>query len=154
MSIFHIVQPKDKTEGDVSLVWNKNFSTEKTRLMEKAQRFVDSECIRLMTPYVPMLNGALYKSATLGTKIGTGNIVYASPYARYQYYGKVMVSSITGSAWARYGETKVLTDRNLNYSTHQHPLAGSYWFERMKKDKLPQLARGVERLTGGEVTIR
>ena len=74
------------------------------------QKFIDSECIRLMKPYTPMLSGVLIKSATLGSTIGSGEIVQIAPYARYQYYGKLMVSSITGSAWATKGESKVLTD--------------------------------------------
>ena len=57
----------------------------------KVQKFIDSECIRLMTPYTPMLNGQLFKSATLGTKIGSGIIRQNAPYARYQYYGKLIV---------------------------------------------------------------
>lgn len=154
MGIHFIHQPNNKKQGGISLVWNSKFSKEKTEMFEKAQKFVDSECIRLMTPYTPMLNGALYKSVTLGTKIGSGELIYASPYARYQYYGKLMVSSITGSSYARHGEKKVLTDIDLKYSTHQHPQAGAFWFERMKKDRLSDIARGVERITNGEVKIK
>ena len=154
MGIHFINQPKNKKYKDISLVWNNSFSKEKTEMFDKAQKFVDSECIRLMTPYTPMLNGALYKSVTLGTKIGSGELIYASPYARYQYYGKLMVSSITGSPYAKFGEKKVLTDIDLKYNTHQHPQAGAFWFERMKKDKISEVARGVEQITGGRVKLK
>lgn len=106
------------------------------------QKYVDSECIRLMVPYTPMQNGILMKVAVLGTKIGSGRIYYNSPYARYQYYGKLMVSSVTGSAYAKSGESKVLTDKDLKYNTSRHPLAQRLWFEAMKSDKKEQILRG------------
>jgi hypothetical protein len=131
------------------LKWSKGFGVRMTATLLKAQKFVDSECIRLMTPYTPTLNTGLRKSAIIGTKIGTGKIVYASPYARYQYYGKLMVSSVTGSAWAKGGEGKVLTDKDLTYSKSREPLAGKMWFERMKADKLPQIKKGANAILGG-----
>lgn len=112
----------------------------------KAQKFIDSECIRLMVPYTPMLNGQMIQSATRGTVIGSGEIKYISPYARYQYYGKLMVSSITGSSYARKGESKVLTDKDLNYNKSRHPRAGKLWFERMKADCKGQILRGAQKL--------
>ena len=74
--------------------------------MGKVQKYVDQEVIRLMAPYTPYNTGILEGSATRGTKIGTGEINQVTPYARFQYYGKVMVSSITGSPWASRGEKK------------------------------------------------
>ena len=112
----------------------------------KVQKFIDSECIRLMTPYTPMLNGQLFKSATLGTKVGSGIIRQNIPYARYQYYGKLMVSRITGSSYATQGESKILTDKNLTYNTSKHPLAGAFWFERMKADKKEKILRGAQQI--------
>ena len=53
---------------------------------ENAQAFVDSECIRRMNPETPRRTGALIKSATLGTTIGSGEINQIAPYARRQYY--------------------------------------------------------------------
>lgn len=113
----------------------------------KVQEFIDQETIRLMAPYTPMLTGILEKSATLGTNIGSGHIQQNAPYARYQYYGKLMISSTTGSAWSR-GESKVLTDKNLEYNKSQHPKAGPYWFERMKADKKEQILRGAQKVAG------
>lgn len=114
--------------------------------LKTAQKFVDSECLRLMVPYTPMMNGAMYKSATAGTVIGSGEIKYNSPYARYQYYGKLMVSRVTGSAWAKHGESKVLTNVDLKYSKFRHARAGSYWFERMKADRKTQILNAAQRL--------
>ncbi|MEG0771644.1 MAG: minor capsid protein [Clostridia bacterium] len=105
----------------------------------KVQKIVDSECIRLMRPYTPMLTGVLAKSPTLNTEIGSGKIVQATPYARYLYYGKAMVSP-TGSAWAKKGESKHLSGKDLNYNM-KNPKAGAKWFERMKADKKSEILK-------------
>ena len=138
-----------EAKAQVDFAWRQTFGKDMTDRFTSAQKFVDSECIRLMVPYTPMLNGILMKSAVLGTEIGSGEIVYQNPYSRYQYYGKLMVSSVTGSAYATMGEKKVLTDVDLVHSTHRHPLAGPFWFERMKKEKLPQIIRGAAKYSGG-----
>ena len=114
------------------------------------QRFIDSECIRLMAPYTPYRAGILEKSATLGTKIGSGEINQVTPYARYQYYGKLMVSSITGSPWARRGEKKILTDRDLVHDKSKHPMAGPFWFERMKADHKEDILEGARKVAGAK----
>lgn len=141
-----IKQPKNAEikaqKAKISLVWKQTFGKGQTDRFTTVQKFVDSECIRLMVPYTPMRNGILMKTAVLGTKIGSGHIYYNSPYARYQYYGKLMVSSVTGSAYARNGESKVLTDTDLKYSPARHPQAQRMWFEAMKTDKKEQILRG------------
>lgn len=116
----------------------------------KVQRFIDSECIRLMAPYTPALGGNLEKSATVGTKIGRGEIHQAAPYARYQYYSKLMVSSSTGSSYAKSREKKVLTEKDLTYNTSLHPQAGPYWFERMKADYGARILSGAAKIAGGK----
>lgn len=115
--------------------------------MGPVQKFIDNECINKMIPYTPMLSGFLSNNAPrIGTVIGSGLLEYNSPYARYQYYGKLMVSSITGSAWASKGEKKILTDRDLVHSKHEHPLAGAFWFERMKADKKEVILKGAQQI--------
>ena len=68
------------------LEWSQNFAQSMERGFENAQAFVDSECIRRMNPETPRRTGALIKSATLGTTIGSGEINQITPYARRQYY--------------------------------------------------------------------
>lgn len=145
-----IQQPSDASANGVSLIWNKSLSAEMNAKMQKAQKFVDSECIRLMKPYTPFMNGILEKSATIGTVIGSGEIHQIAPYARYQYYGMLMVSSVTGSAFARDGESKVLTDTPLQYNTVHHPQAGKMWFERMKADHKKDILAGAAQYAGGK----
>lgn len=40
---------------------------------------------------------------------------HAQLYARYLYYGKLMVDAENGSAWARKDTEKVLTEKKLNF---------------------------------------
>ena len=68
------------------LEWNSGFEPSMEKGFENAQEFVDSECIRRMNPETPRRTGALIKSATLGTVIGSGEINQIAPYARRQYY--------------------------------------------------------------------
>ncbi len=135
---------------DCELAWSKTFGKDRTQQFNDAQSFVDRSCIQFMSKYTPALNNVLYRSAALGTEIGSGHIYYLNPYARYQYYGKLMVSSITGSAYASAGESKVLTDVDLKHSTMRgHPLAGPFWFERMLADRKDEILKGAAKITGG-----
>lgn len=78
-----------KTDGGKfvsKLTWNTNLKPKKQEQFSRAQKFVDQECIRRMAPETPFRSGALRKSATLGTVIGSGEINQIAPYARRQYY--------------------------------------------------------------------
>lgn len=110
----------------------------------RVQKLFTAECARFMEPYVPVRSHMLRRVKT----VGNDSIVYKQPYARYQYFGKLMVSSITGSAYARYGETKVLTNADLVY--HGGGLAGAYWDRRMWADKKHTILREIAREAGGE----
>ena len=110
------------------------------------QKFIDSEVIRLSAPYTPFDTGQLTRSATLGTVIGSGEVSYNAPYARYLYYGKVMVSPTTGSAWAKRGERKVLTAKLIKYNGA--PRRGARWLDRMKQIHGKSLLREVRAFGG------
>ena len=68
------------------LTWSNGFKQKYTQSFDKKQAYVDQECIRRMAPETPRRSGVLIKSATLGTKIGSGEIHQIAPYARRQYY--------------------------------------------------------------------
>ena len=68
------------------LTWSNGFKEKYTQSFDKKQAYVDQECIRRMAPETPRRSGVLIKSATLGTKIGEGEIHQIAPYARRQYY--------------------------------------------------------------------
>lgn len=146
-----IVEVKDKNgKLKMELQWAPDFQPRMERHFTNAQEFVDAECIRLMKDYTPFRNGILEKSATLGTVIGSGEIHQVAPYARYQYYGMLMVSSITGSSFASKGEKKVLTDTPLQHDKSKHPQAGPFWFERMKAEHKEDILQGAAKIAGGK----
>lgn len=79
-------------------------------------------------PFVPARN----KSLVNRTQVVDNTIIYPGPYARFIYYGKLMIDPDTGSAWARPGSTKVVTGTDLDIKTDVHSLAQSHWFEASK----------------------
>jgi hypothetical protein len=61
------------------LEWNTNFQPKWQKRYSEAQKFVDSEVLRLCEPYTPLLTGMLIKSGTLGTDIGSGTVQWIAP---------------------------------------------------------------------------
>lgn len=104
----------------------------------RVQKFIDSEVLRTSEPYIPMDTGKLKQSGISGTVVGSGKIVYNSPYARYQYYGKVMVGAAP----------KRLTSSNLTYHAGD-ARRGAFWFERAKADNLDDILKGAAKILGG-----
>ena len=127
----------------------------------RVQQFVDNECIRLMDSYTPDLNGILKASVRLNTVIGSGQLIQATPYARYQYYGMLMVDPITlkgsfydpktGRHWSRPNVSKIMDPkgRKLNHNTVKSPKAGPHWFERMAEDHKDDIGKGAAAIAGG-----
>lgn len=148
-----IRQPSDFQTDGFNFTWDRSFSRENNAKFSDIQEYIDSECIRLMAKYTPMQNGMLQHNAKTSIRIGSGKITYNSPYARYQYYGKLMVSGVTGSAWARYGESKVLTGTDLNYSKKKNPLAQKLWFETMKTNHKEQILRGAKAISRRKLKV-
>ena len=85
------------------------------------QKFIDSEVLRLCDPLIPMRSGALKRSGTSATIIGSGEVKYSTPYARQQYYE--------------------------NRGNGQR---GRLWFERMKADHKEQILQGAKRMAGAK----
>lgn len=149
-----IPQPDDRRirtpdGSELTLTWGRSFGRRRTAQFNRTQAYIDQEVIRLMVPYTPSRNNILAKAAAQGTKIGSGRIIYLSPYGRYQYYGVLMVSSLTGSTYAVHGEKKVITDRKLVYSKAKHPQAQALWFETVKKQHGAAILRGAAAIAGG-----
>lgn len=112
----------------------------------RVQQAIDKAVIDHSLPYCPWDTGTLAKSAYGATTIGRGRVVYPGPYAHYLYYGEVYGPNIPvfedGSGeptrfFSPPGQKKHPTGRKLDFSKSQYnngPLAGSFWFERMKAD--------------------
>ncbi|MEG2931627.1 MAG: minor capsid protein [Ruthenibacterium sp.] len=107
------------------LEWAADFGARKTQDFETAQKFVDSEVLRLSAPYIPFQTGMLKKSGILGTVIGSGEVNWIAPYAAAQYWGTAI-------------------------SRGYNALCGGMWFERMKADHLKEIITGAKRKAGGK----
>ena len=89
------------------------------------------------TPFVPALTGSL----STRTMVEEGTVIYPGPYARYLYYGKLMVDPATGSSYAQKGAIKVLTDKNLVFNKAMHSQAQDHWFEASKAENMNKWLR-------------
>lgn len=123
----------------------------------RVQQVIDKKTIDYNMQYVPMRTGTLGKSAYTATQIGSGKVIYPGPYARYLYYGQVMGPNIpvfdddTGeptSFFSPPGQKKHLTGKELQYSKEKNPLAGSFWFRRMKADHTDDILQEAKNAAG------
>lgn len=111
-------------QGKAELKWNDTELASRQKAFDKAQKFVDSEVLRLCSPLVPFQTGMLDKSGTLGTEIGSGEVRYIAPYAAKQYYD---------------------TAESRPYDGQR----GAKWFERMKASHRKEILDGAKKLAGG-----
>ena len=110
----------------------------------RVQRTVDQTVIDYCQPYVPASpDRTLEFSAQVSTDIGSGQVIWNTPYAHYQYMGEVygpnipiIQDGILMGWFSPPGRPKSPTGRELTYDTSQNPMAGPHWFERMKADRM------------------
>lgn len=103
-----------------------------------ATKHLRDEVERLSNPYIPMKSHYLKDDSV--SFPNNHSIKYNTPYARYQYYGKVMVGS----------PPKKVTNTDLKYNGA--PKRGAHWDKRMWNDKGKDICKNVERFirNGGE----
>lgn len=90
---------------------------------DAAQRFADSEVLRRCTPYVPKDTGELIRSGLRETKLGSGEVIYKTPYARRWYHEPARFDG--------------------------RPMRGNYWFERMLNNGgRDAIRRGIAQILG------
>lgn len=111
--------------GKAKLTWNTNFKQKWMKRYSEAQKFVDSEVLRLCEPLIPLRTGMLKKSGILGTEVGSGLVQWIAPYAKAQYYSARKVGSQTG------------------------PQRGPYWFARFKNVHGKKVIENARRIAGG-----
>ena len=100
-------------------------------------------------PFVPASGNAAGLSNR--TRVIGNTILYPGPYAKYLYYGKVMVNRETLKGPRhfidKYGNEQIMfpkgakliaTDRDLHFNQHFHRQAQSHWFEASKAQNLPK----------------
>lgn len=140
--------------------WDKSIADiSKSRVGNQAVAlFLANEAKRLMNPYVPAQHMDLSKNIRVYTENNNGKMIgvveYMSPYAHYQFIGKLYVDPKTGTAcftngedllWSRPGVSKVPSKRKLEYSTFRHPLATSRWDKAMLVARKSELQDSLEK---------
>lgn len=100
----------------------------KSRL-NKAQDYIDSECLKQMDPLVPVARWHYRNSGRLkrsGKVQKRGLIVYTAPLARYGYYAKV------------------------NHKNGGNPKGQRLWFKVMKANCKTKILKKAARIAGGK----
>ena len=118
-----------------------------------AQKFHTQNVLKRIKRYMPFKTGSTYKITVAQTNISKPEIVTDTPYAKYLFYGKVMVDPRTGAAgfmtpegWrSRKGCKKVLTDRDLQYTHTKNPQAGPRWDRTLSANEGRAMAADLQR---------
>lgn len=115
----------------------------------KVQQYLGKKVADNLKKYVSFNSGT--QSDSTNPINGGKQVIINVPYAQFQAGGKVMIGVYSHSPWARQGERKVVTNRNLTYQGGA--LRGSHPFERMKADKrdsiLLEVAKYAKEITDG-----
>lgn len=114
----------------------------------RAQFALDSAIMTSMVPFMPRRDGQ-FIAVTKGMSAavaGTGKVIAAAPpYGRFLYEGKVMIGEKSRSPWAKKGEKKVVTGRNLTYSGGGR----AHWFDAAKDADGDDWVKLVKQIAGG-----
>ncbi len=103
-----------------------------------AHKFMAQRCKdRMNSKYVPEDKGILIDTSFVNNNCA---IVYPAPYAQFLYYGKVMIGEESKSAYAKKGERKIVTNKDLYYSKSS---SGPYWDKRMMSAEKKELIKEV-----------
>ena len=120
----------------------------------RVQKAIDEAVIKYCDPKVPFATGVLKRSAITASVIGQGLVVYATPYARYLYYGEVYGPNIPryeagelAGFWSPPGKKKHPTGRKLTYNGA--PERGAYWFIRAMAEHREDVVREAAAAAGG-----
>ena len=128
MGLFQIKAPGNAAVGSgaitATIEWSPGFAQDREARFARAQKMFDQEVLRLTEPYVPFQTGMLALSPAQASDIGSGLLVWSTPYAAAQYYN----TALTRPYDAR---------------------RGGLWFERMCADNKAHLIKFAERAVNG-----
>lgn len=117
------------------------------------QKFHTANVLRRIKRYMPFVSGMTYKVTVAQTDINKPEIVTDTPYAKYLFYGLVMIDPKLGVAgfmtpegWrSRKGSVKVRTGRNLVYNRTKNPQAGPRWDKALSAAEGKAMAADLQR---------
>lgn len=94
--------------------------------IEAAQKWLDNEILKDCDPYVPVDSFRMRDSGQANTTLGSGKILFRTPYVRPQYYRS-----------------------DYNHGRDNHPQASAMWFEKAKATRRDHWLRGFKQMAGG-----
>ena len=118
-----------------------------------AQKFHTANVLRRIKRYMPFVSGMTYKVTVAQTDISRPYIITDTPYAKYLFYGKVMVDPklriagfMTPEGWrSRKNVPKVRTNRDLQYNKTKNPNAGPRWDRALSAAEGKAMAADLQR---------
>lgn len=128
---------------------------------QRAQYELDGNVMNSMVPFMPMISGDFVDITRAASAViqGIGKVYAAyGPAGLFLYRGKVMVSPVTGSTWAKKGEKKVLVSQysgktkakeDLQYTKTAHPKAQAKWFDAAKQADGKSWIKQAKKTAGG-----
>lgn len=79
----------DGVTFDTKIILNQGeLSNKINNRIRRVQAKLDAQVLKDSNYYCPMYTGTLKKSGILNTVLGSGKVVWNTPYAKEQYYGK------------------------------------------------------------------
>lgn len=136
-------------DGDVKIKLDMSRFDEQFR---RAQYQLDGSVMNSMVPFMPHLNGTFIQATRASSAAiqGSGEVYAAyGPQGRFLYEGKVMVGVESGSAWAKKGEKKIVTDIPLRYTKTHNPAVTDHWFDAAKKKDGKRWIKDAKKTAGG-----
>lgn len=109
-----------------------SFALRDEKTWQKVRPLLKQQILKDCNANVPMKDGFLRNSALRWVSMANDLIVWDTPYAHFQYIGKVMIGVVSHSPWAHHGEKKIYTDRNLTYRR-----GGARWIEKTMDERMP-----------------
>lgn len=123
----------------MEIKWNRSPKEIINRIFDdETITYIHTRLHAFMSPFVPMDSGALDQTVDITPDC----VHYKSPYAHFQWTGKVFVDE-RGSTWARRSESKHQINKDLQYSKDQHPLASSHWEKAMMTSKGDEFCKDI-----------
>ena len=110
---------------NVRLIFDHAAEQRRQKRLEKAQDYIDKECIKRMEPLVPVGLPRFYHSGKLRDSAAVkspGELTYTAPFAKHDYYAAV------------------------DHTHGGNPKAKRMWFEVMKHKELPDLLAGTAKI--------
>lgn len=94
-----ITRGDHKGEYKMELKWNEGFGRKYKKDFKTAQENFDAEVLKFCDKYVPMDTGILKNSVQIATDIGSGELVWDTPYAQAAYYKTGTTNGLRGKKW-------------------------------------------------------